>query len=143
MASKRLQETRRALRTAQRGAVRAGLVSLVARAELAITARNKKRARACMAALASAAINFPNGMSKALAVATLVGVLVDAQRLGISLRRLGIGWDANRRCSLSGDRTCVASQNSTCFEDPSGCISTPGKPPTLLVAAKVQPLSRK
>jgi hypothetical protein len=140
MASKKLQETRKALRKTQRGHVRSGLGSLATRAELAIAARDKKRARACMAALTSAAINFPNGMSKAVAVATIVGVLVDAKRLGINLRQIGIGWDRNRRCSLAGDRRCVASARNTCFEDPTGCISTPGNPPSLLLAVGVRPL---
>jgi hypothetical protein len=92
-----------------------------------------------MAALVSTAINFPSAMSRKGAAATIVGVLVDAKAAGISLRRLGIGWDANRRCSLQGDRRCFAAKRHTCFEDRTGCISTPGNPPTLLLDAGVAP----
>jgi hypothetical protein len=140
MASKRLQETRKALRKTRRGQVRSDLGSLVRRAELAIVARDKTRARACMVALVSAAINFPKGLSKAGAIATIVGVLIDAKTLGINLRRLGVGWERNRRCSLAGDRRCFASNRNTCYGDPTGCISTPGNPPSILLDAGVRPL---
>lgn len=139
MATKTLHATRRALRIAKRGAARTGAISLVSRAERAITSRNRKRAAACLAALVSAAINFPSATSKRAAVATIVGVLVDAKTLGINLRRIGIGWERNRRCSLKGDRRCFASKRNTCFQDPTGCISTPGSPPSILLASKVAP----
>jgi hypothetical protein len=135
----RFEETRKALGTARAGGVRSGAMSLVARAERAIDAGDKKRAASLLVSLASTAINFPSILSKKAAIATIVAVLVDAKRAGVNVRRLGLRWDKGRRCSTAGDRRCFKASGFTCYEDSTGCISTAGNAPAVLVNARVAP----